>query len=179
MRSLALALLILAVGASAANAAPPYPGQVPVTDARSLAAIQVAVGYWRARGLTTCPNGIQAYMADSLMDVDGDARGRGGDCQAWLSGPQLQALYTDPRITDRRYPAEYECHDWTHEIGHALGLPHTYDKGVMDPSVTAFPAECVAWAVALYPAQHNPRSATRRATRARARARARARLRRS
>jgi hypothetical protein len=140
---LLLLLLALVLAVPAAAAADPYPGQAPVTDPMSLQAIQVATHFWRVRGLTGCPDRVQAYMADSLVDGDGvDAAGRGGDCQAWLARePLLELFATDDPLT----ALATECEWWTHEVGHALGLPHS-SGGVMDPLAPVMPFDCVAWA---------------------------------
>lgn len=155
MKRLAVLTAAIALLAAApARAELAYPGQAPVTDARSLAAIDVALTYWRDRNLTACPAGVATYMADTLPDY---ATGLGGSCAAWLARQPLhdERTYLDfPTTVDRRVAAQHECAMWTHELGHALGLGHTSDGTVMDPQHLGMPVACVLWARTAFPARH-------------------------
>lgn len=139
-----LATLTLAPVASAFE----YSGQRLATDARIEVEVYIAVSFWRDRGLTSCAGGIQAFYAPSLLDADGvEALGRGADCQIWLRDSYVKMLRNrhESRAM-RRSDAEDECFIVVHETGHALGLEHTHDGGVMDPVRHIVPWECRKWA---------------------------------
>lgn len=136
--ALALALLGVLLWPTAARA-DGFAGERPAGPRAQMLA-GMAVEFWGARNVHACPSGVALLQAPLLEAADGDAMGRGANCVAWItteSAAELEAR--------RPYAAGLRvgCMVIFHEVGHALGLPHT-ESGVMG-AVPSFPWECVRW----------------------------------
>lgn len=135
----ALAALLLATLWSAPAWGDVYAGERPAGPQAQAVAVQ-ASEFWAARNVVACPEGVELLQAPDLSGGDGDAMGRGGDCVAWIS---------DDEAADLEARAPYAaglrvgCAVVFHEVGHALGLPHS-ESGVMGV-VPSFPWECRTW----------------------------------
>lgn len=146
----AVALLACAPLASADY----YAGQRPAGPA-AIELSRMAEAFWAARHVVGCADGIEVLQAPSLAGGDGPAAGRGGDCVIWISDFDIEPL---DRIDADATRAEirFACVAIYHEVGHALGLPHT-PTGLM-AVVPATPWECEKFAEA-HDDEH-PRTAT-------------------
>lgn len=144
----AVFLVAALVRPSMASADMSFSGQRPATDARIEVEVYIAVSFWRDRDVTSCAGGLRAFYAPSLLAGDGvEALGRGADCQIWLRDSYVRMLrQRNESRAMRRSDAEDECFAVTHEVGHALGLEHTHNGGVMDPDRHTVPWECRKWA---------------------------------
>ena len=135
MRALLLALgsvILLSPTAVAANAS------VPLDRATAL-----AVRFWADRDVTGCPAGIEATVRP-LSRVDG----LGGSCRITIAQRAVVRLEASRKLSPprARFVAEQFCGLVVHEVGHALGLPHT-TEGVMRPDGgRAIPYSCQRWA---------------------------------
>lgn len=139
-----VALAVLAVVAAASYG---YPGQRLTQDGQTLDEVALAVDYWKAHDVTGCPQGITTYDADDLLDGDQvHAAGRGMDCTIWLNAPYLAGLRSRLNRSEWRDDLLQECGIVMHEVGHALGLPHREDGGVMSVPIRTVPWECRVWA---------------------------------
>jgi hypothetical protein len=160
--ALTCAVLISASAASASASERTYPGQRPVSNSHSLAAIQAGLEFWREQpagrwtGLDVekCPGGVRVYTAASLRDTDGDADGRGGDCEAWISRAWLHELRSDWTYAGRRDSLAIECSIWRHELGHALGIVDHVPGTVMDAAGSAPDQACKQLARAFFPSRY-------------------------
>lgn len=136
----------------------------PRGDRLLWAEVGAAVAHWNRAGDTVhvaCPNGIVLRVATTL-DSGGDewVDGRGEGCRAWLSAVTLHSDRQDLRESrfdqsGNQIAIRDECAEVTHEIGHAIGLPHVAAGGVMDPNVVRPTTECRRLAARLV---HAPRS---------------------
>jgi hypothetical protein len=163
-RLLAAATLVVALVAPVPAGAHPYPGEYPA-DERVRAAVAVAIGFWGERNVTSCPFGISAMVAPSLLDVDGDAAARGGGCRIWVRQDNLAAFRQPGTRRWRVYGATDECALIVHEVGHALGLEHTPDGVMAAGGPQAVPWACREWARRLVPRRRlvcRPRSRSSR-----------------
>lgn len=129
MRRLAVALAaVLLLSAAPATAdAYSYPGQRPARDALALEMRDLAVEFWRVRGVVACPSGVAIYYAPSLRDSDGlDPGGRGRGCEAWVVDDARVPSWLIASGDEwwLRYQLRTAAWLWIHEIGHALGLEH-------------------------------------------------------
>jgi len=118
-----------------------------------------AIAHWNRSGddvRRACPDGIALRVATTL---DGDGAtwvdGRGEGCRAWLASWMLRSDRQQLREGRFDWPSDRatiadECAEVTHELGHAIGLAHTSNGGVMDAAVVAPTAECrrLAWRLA-------------------------------
>jgi hypothetical protein len=159
--ALVLVLLTLAALASASSAhasgleAPTYPGE-RAADERTHELVDVARAYWQARGVTGCPEGIAAFVADDLTDPSDGANGleRGGSCRVWMRTDVLEWMRAPGPRSEQRHNLLLECTMTLHGVGHALGLEHT-ERGPMSANwvMASFsrPPECVRAAYAAFP----------------------------
>lgn len=87
-----------------------------------------AITFWRARGVTACPDGIQILIAEFPgLQIDG-----GNDCSTYYDSYFIGSTRNLMRseIYSFEATALSECAIVYHETGHAMGLDHT-PKGVM------------------------------------------------
>jgi hypothetical protein len=97
----------------------------------------LAVKFWRARNVQTCPGGVATILADfSQLQTAG-----GSGCSAYFDSRWIAAA----RKREQRYyvdaEVQAECALVFHETGHAMGLPHT-TTGVMAADVAMTPWDC-------------------------------------
>jgi hypothetical protein len=166
---LALALLV----ALAAPAKAAYPGERPA-DGLLWDEVSVALEFWADRGVTGCPGGIHAVIADDLTHPDDPPEseseadgatlmpsftgGRGGGCALVVSSEITRQTRRDLSEPDwRRDSLEEECGIVVHDVRHALpggteggvdGMGHTA-TGIMGADFdwwTDTPWDCKVWA---------------------------------
>lgn len=162
-----LPALVTAAAVAAALAYHPAGDRPAPTGDRLLwAEAGAAVAHWNRTGhdvQASCPHGIALRVATTL---DGDGAtwvdGRGEGCRAWLAAWMLHTDRQELREGRFDWPSDRdtisdECAEVTHELGHAIGLAHTHNGGVMDPDTVTPTAECrrLAWRLAH---DHAPRS---------------------
>lgn len=127
----AAAILLFASGSPVVAVASPSwsePGQQPA-DPGVNDLVDRALAFWRQHGDTACPLGVTTWQAPTLPAGDGiDAwgRGDGATCELWVSQNLADNVETPVFYGE----AINTCQAVTHEVGHALGLPHA-PKGVM------------------------------------------------
>lgn len=166
MRPVLAVLLLLAITAPAQAA---YPGERPA-DGLLLDEVNVALEFWADRGVTGCPDGIRAVIADDLTHPDDPPEpdevalmppftgGRGGGCALVVSSEITRQTRRDLSEPDwRRDSLEEECGIVVHEVRHALpggteggvdGMGHTA-TGIMGADFdwwTDTPWDCKVWA---------------------------------
>lgn len=105
------------------------------------ALVQLAQGparsFWRDRNVLGCDDGITVYQSSLVGEI---GWGAGGNCTVWLSDDLVGVLEPDRFGRNELIDA---CQAVTHEVGHALGLPHT-PTGVM--AVSGQPPTPHGWA---------------------------------
>jgi hypothetical protein len=158
--------LLASLGAAAPAAATEYPGQRPAPPL-VMAAVQVAEGYWDARGvLCEGCEPLKVYVADDLGGADivaADGRGSREERAIWIWSGVLRDIQEDRDAAAASlgvgamapYTFERLCRVAAHEDGHVRGLGHDSANGVM--SGDEVPWACAVWArEAAAPAKGRP-----------------------
>lgn len=132
-------MLLFSAGSAGQADALTYPGQHPAPLIQTLLVQEAETEFWGAPSRMGpdypdqyCPDGIKVWQAPSLPGGDIDAGQRAwargwrdpttGVCETWLTDSLVE--------TEGMLSLLDECAAITHEVGHALGLPHVR-SGVM------------------------------------------------
>lgn len=149
MRSVALAVLLLAFAPASAMAWTP-PGDRPARNALVDQVVAIGQDFWHARNVNTCPTAnLDVRLASDLSDGKAwqAAYGRAqmDGCKMWL----LTSLVAKAQAgRPGNEAAGYLCRTIVIELGHTGGLDDYANDGAMSPTATyaqGTPFACRRW----------------------------------
>jgi hypothetical protein len=149
MRPLLLALVVLLVGATSAQAQ--VNNQSVASDGLLYSAVEVADQFWADHGQQTCKGTIYDY--DEGTDEGVVARATIHGCEVYFDRAYVKRVRSELRRygpAERRETLKEICMVAIHERGHNLGLDHDKDdKSLMAPVIGGHPTvgRCIAWAI--------------------------------